>query len=128
MTMMQRSQRGATLVEFAMVVPIVIMLIVGAVEFGGATSAKATVTHAAREGVREYSLTQDASKGQSAARAAAPTLSSGSLTVSSSGCGDISDFGNEARTVVSYPYEISIPFVSMGVINLTSRGVMRCGG
>lgn len=45
-------ERGAALVEFALVFPVVIMLIVGMVTAGHAYNQKLQVTHATREGAR----------------------------------------------------------------------------
>jgi Flp pilus assembly protein TadG len=46
------SERGAALIEFALVFPLLIMLIVGMVTAGSAYNQKLQVTHAAREGAR----------------------------------------------------------------------------
>ena len=50
------SERGAVAVEFALIVPILVMLIFGIVEFGRGYNTKVTVTHAAREGARILAL------------------------------------------------------------------------
>lgn len=44
--------RGQALVEFALLLPVVMMLLLGIVEFGRAWQAKQTLTDAAREGAR----------------------------------------------------------------------------
>ena len=49
--------RGAAAVEFALVVPLLILLIFGAIEFGLDVNARTQVQNAAREGVRVASLT-----------------------------------------------------------------------
>lgn len=48
--------RGAAAVEFALVVPVLILLIFGSIEFGLAIQARTQVGNAAREGVRVASL------------------------------------------------------------------------
>ncbi len=48
--------RGAAAVEFALVVPALIVLIFGSIEFGLAVQARTMVGNAAREGVRVASL------------------------------------------------------------------------
>lgn len=55
--MMARRQRrfgnrGQALVEFALLLPLVMLLLIGIVEFGRAWQAKQTLTDAAREGAR----------------------------------------------------------------------------
>jgi Flp pilus assembly protein TadG len=124
----RRSQKGATMVEFAIVLPLLLMLVLGTVEFGRAYNAKISVTHAAREGVREYSLTQDAAAGSAAAYNAATSLDPDIMSVQSTGCSDVSDIGDPATTRVSYPFDFNIPFVNLDRINIRAEGVMRCGG
>ncbi len=51
----RKSQRGQSLVEFALVVPLIILLIVNAVNFGTYLYALITIANAARAGA-EYSL------------------------------------------------------------------------
>lgn len=51
-----RGERGAAAVEFALVVPLLIVLLFGIIDFGFAINRYAIVNNAAREGVREASL------------------------------------------------------------------------
>ena len=48
----RRDQRGASLVEFALVAPVLMMLIVGVLDAGVAYNQKQSISHAAREGAR----------------------------------------------------------------------------
>jgi Flp pilus assembly protein TadG len=47
-----RGTRGAQLLEFALVLPFLAVLLVGAIDFGGAYNVKHILTNAAREGAR----------------------------------------------------------------------------
>lgn len=47
-----RDDRGATLVEFALVVPIVLVLVIGCVDFARVLNASVTIQNASREGAR----------------------------------------------------------------------------
>jgi Flp pilus assembly protein TadG len=47
------SQKGAALVEFAFVLPILLILVFGIIEFGFLLYNKAVITNASREGARE---------------------------------------------------------------------------
>lgn len=49
--------RGAAAVEFAFIVPVLVVLIFGSIEFGLAVQARTMLGNAAREGVRVASLT-----------------------------------------------------------------------
>ena len=54
-----RSQKGATAVEFAIILPILILLIFGIIEFGFLLFDKAIITNASREGARAGIVFQD---------------------------------------------------------------------
>jgi len=47
-----RSERGASTVEFALLLPVLVLLLFGIFEFGLAYNSYLAVTHAAREGAR----------------------------------------------------------------------------
>ena len=51
-----RGDRGAAAVEFALVVPILLVVLFGIIDFGFAINRYSIVNNAAREGVREASL------------------------------------------------------------------------
>src|SRR5215469_14940436 len=50
------SERGAAAVEFALLLPLLVMLIFGMIDFGRAINAQITITQAAREGARVLAL------------------------------------------------------------------------
>ena len=52
----QRQRRGATVVEFALVAPVMFLFIFGIFEFGRMMMVQQAVTNAAREGCRKASL------------------------------------------------------------------------
>ena len=49
---LKKSEKGQSLVEFVLILPILIILILGVLEFGWMLNAKVTVNSAAREGAR----------------------------------------------------------------------------
>jgi Flp pilus assembly protein TadG len=55
-----RGQKGQALAEFALILPVLFLLIAGIIEFGRAWNIKQAVTDAAREGAR-YTVIVDAS-------------------------------------------------------------------
>jgi Flp pilus assembly protein TadG len=57
------SQKGAALVEFAIVLPILLVLVFGIIEFGFLLYNKAVITNASREGAREGILFADRTSG-----------------------------------------------------------------
>lgn len=59
---LKRNADGQALVEFSLVLPILIALILGMIEFGWVLNGKITLTSAAREGARFYAVSKDSSK------------------------------------------------------------------
>lgn len=117
-------QRGAAAVEFALVLPVLLLIMVGTVEFGRAYNAQISLTHAARETARDMAINHNWTKAQAAGRAAATSLqpSSMSFTTSSATC--------PKNTTVSITITYPLPTVT-GLIDdltLTSKAAMRCGG
>ena len=117
-------ERGAALIEAAIIMPLVIMLIFGLVAFGRAYNAKVTATHAAREGVRVLAVTGDNTAGETAAENAAAGLDAANLTVTSTVC----DPGDPTTLTVNYVFTYQIPVFGDRTVNISETGVMRCGG
>lgn len=57
---LKRSEKGQALVEFALILPILLGLILGMIEFGWILNGKLTLTNAAREGARAAVASEDA--------------------------------------------------------------------
>ncbi|MCP3975305.1 MAG: pilus assembly protein [bacterium] len=117
-------ERGAALIEAAILMPLVIMLIFGLIAFGRAYNAKVTATHAAREGVRVLAVTGDNTAGETAASNAAAGLDVSNLTVSSTACTP----GDPTTLTVNYVFTYQIPVFGDRTVNISETGVMRCGG
>lgn len=120
-----RADRGAVALEFALVLPLLILLVFGIYEFGRGYNAKITLTHAAREGVRDYSINGDASAAQTTAVNAAPALSGVSASVIDTCSGSPGDTAT-MRVSVSLPYDI--PLFRSGTWSIQEDATMRCGG
>ncbi|WP_439663377.1 TadE/TadG family type IV pilus assembly protein [Lentzea sp. HUAS TT2] len=125
--------RGATAVEVALLMPIVLVLVMGIVDFGWAVRAQITLTQAAREGVRVAALGQP----NPAARAtlAANGLSVG-VTVDACPAGEAPG-KSSAEVVVTHTYDFITPVGGLAglfggggfgsPIPLSATGVMPCG-
>lgn len=112
------------MVEFAIIAPLLLILVFGIIEFGRAYNTQNTLTHAAREGAREFAITQDAALGEAAAKNAATTLNPTQITATLSAC----DPGQPASVTLEYPFELHIAFFPVTNVTMQSEGVMRCGG
>lgn len=70
----RKSQRGAAALEFALVVPVLILLVFGIVDFGNVMNAQSVVANAAREGARSAALGASSTQAKSVASGAIATL------------------------------------------------------
>ena len=125
-----RGDRGATVVEFAFIVPLLIVLVLGIAEFGRAFQVSGTLSAAAREGVRVMALQNDPAAARAAVRNAAPALdpavTNAQITITPAACppGPVT---TTVRVTVTYPLPFITDFFGSGV-DLTGTGVMRCNG
>ncbi len=128
---MRRRDRGAAAVEFALVLPILIMLLLGVIEFGYAMFVQSTIAGAAREGARSLAITQSTSSAiQVAVSAAQPAVNiSGEVTADSSGCSSTPS----GLVTVSVAHTYSgigggLSWFFPSGLTIRGIGVMRCGG
>lgn len=132
-------ESGAVAVEFALIFPLLIVLVLGIAEFGRAFNIQVSLSEAGREASRYAAIhcsetTYSASNAQSAGIAAAPSvaLSASNITISYSGTGTCSS-GNNAVANVSYTtaWMTGFPALIPGMpssLTVKGTGVMRCGG
>ena len=126
------NERGAAAVEFALVAPLLLLMVLGIAEFGRAYHVQTTVSQAAREGVRVMALENNRDKAVTATKAAAPTLdpplTDSQISVSPTNCVASGTTPAATATVeVTYPLAFTTKLFGSGV-TLTGKGVMRCNG
>src|SRR5688572_14639591 len=125
------AERGATAVEFAFIVPLLILLVLGIAEFGHAFQVQGTLSAAAREGVRLMALQNDPAAARAAVRNAAATLDPGvtdaQISISPATCPTLNSGSTSVRLTIRYPMPYLTGFFGAGV-DLTGTGVMRCNG
>lgn len=127
--------RGTAAVEFALVLPVLLLIVFGIIDFGRALNAQITLTGAAREGVRLAALGYPDAAIQARVAAAAPGLSGLTATVTAScppGAGPSAD----AEVDVSYSFSFITPVGAVvgflggsgfgAPMELTAQGVMPC--
>lgn len=134
-----RDQRGAVAVEFALILPVLLLILFGTIEFGRVWSQYQVFQGAAREGARcaavaasSNCVIQDHINGASGAYTPATTASvrvgTGTIvaaTDSSAGCTDATK-GQDVRVYWSQPLAVDIPFWSNVTIITTIDGLFRC--
>ncbi len=120
--------RGAGLAEFALVLPILIMILFGIIEFGIAFNRAQAVEAAAREGARLASISTstsgDITARVNAALAGIPLQNPANVAVSPGGCA-----GREGQSVtvtVTTTHALNIPLIPLPVLNLSGQAVFRC--
>lgn len=125
-----RAERGAAAVEFALLLPVLVGLILGIIEFGYAFFVWGNVAGAAREGARNYSITKNETQAKSAAKSAFPDLVDGdiSITPAPSSC----KAPDSATVTVTYSYStltgLLEAITGATTLSLQGKGTMRCGG
>ena len=126
-----RGERGATAVEFAFIMPLLIVLVLGIAEFGRAFQVSGQLSAAAREGVRVMALQNDPAAARNAVRNAAPALdpavTNAQITITPASCPVTGTANTTVRLTVTYPMPFLTDFFGSGV-DLTGTGVMRCNG
>ena len=132
-----KNQRGATAVEFAIVFPLLILLMFGIIEFSVILYDKAMITNASREGARAGIITRSPGRLTDAEIQAVVQYYCGLYLVSfKSGAAPVttvartgSTFGSDLSVTVTYTYSfLALPqFVTglVGPMNLTARTVMK---
>jgi Flp pilus assembly protein TadG len=126
-----RDERGATAVEFAFIVPLLIVLVLGIAEFGHAFQVQGTLSAAAREGVRTMALQNDPAAARAAVRTAAasldPAITNAQITITPGACPELNGGNTSVRLTIRYPMPYLTGFFGSSV-DLTGTGVMRCNG
>lgn len=121
-------ERGAVAVEFALVAPVLIGLIVAVVEFSNAYNVQVSVTQASREAARTMAITKDDLQATAAGKAGAPSIDTGLLSF---------DYSEAACTTASPPPTAIVTVTYTGKsltgmfgpdLVLTGKGAMQCGG
>lgn len=126
--------RGATAVEFALVLPVLLLLVIGILEFGRAYHVQTTLSNAARDGVRVMALQDSTTAAKTRVIASASTLDldTSMITVAVEPSGPCSGAGSVANSTASvtieYPLELLSGFLPIDGLTLTGKGTMRCNG
>ena len=133
----RREERGSVVVEFALVLPIIVLLLFGMIEFGRGYNAKVQLTSAVREGARAVALNTDVNSDgvvdtddvSQATTGGAPGLEAGDIAVNVvTACGTNPPPGSNAQVEATYPFHYDIPMFRSATLTLSVKGVMRCGG
>jgi Flp pilus assembly protein TadG len=121
------TDRGAAAVEFALVMPLLLLILFAIIDFGRMLNTQITLTEAAREGARAAAYSQSVST-----RVAAATGNMPGVLTTTTACSASSEF---AQVELEVPFEFITPFAAIaqmfgsspsGAIDLSAKGVMAC--
>ncbi len=125
----RKNRRGAAVVEFAMVVPVFLLLVFGMIEFGRAVMVKQVLVNATREGARQAVLdgsTMADVRARVDVYLAASSINGATTTVTPNP--QAAAFGQPVAVTISVPFEevswLPVPQY-IGGTNLTASSVMR---
>jgi Flp pilus assembly protein TadG len=129
-------ERGAAAVEFAILFPVLVMMLFGIIDFGRLLYAQVTLTQAAREGARQDALANSlgisTSTIQSNTAAAATNLGLTASSVTVTPCPAGSTQTTQAVVQVKYTFSFSTPLISLvglpSTKTITGTGYMPCQG
>lgn len=116
------SERGSAAIEFALVLPLVLLVLLGSVEVVVIARTQLEVGHAAREGARQAATTPDVDRAVAAVRAtlAGPAASAARVSVERQ-----QHVGGTARVTVSVRHPVAVPLFGGFEVTLRSSAVMR---
>jgi Flp pilus assembly protein TadG len=118
------SERGQTITEFALILPIFIALLFGIIQFGIAFNNYVTLTDAARAGARKAAVSRNSNDPsgdcKAAVLAAAPNLDQSKLAPTVQ-CISSWDPGSDVEVDASYPYSINLFGFVVKSGNLTTQ-------
>ena len=120
---------GAAAVELALVLPLLLLLLFGIVDFGLMLNSQIVVTSAAREGARAYVFTGSETTAKARVASASSNLS-GTVNATVTPC-----TGGQVTVVTTYEYSFVTPLSAVAgffdgdlddTVTLTGKGVMSC--
>lgn len=116
-------ERGAALLEFAIVVPLLVTLVAGIVAVGRLHDTQVVLRSAARNGARTLALGADTATASAAISRSAPfTIDQMALTsCPATGVGD-------ATVTLAERVDVGMPFLGLGQRTVRATGVMPCPG
>ncbi|KKK36318.1 hypothetical protein WQ57_19710 [Mesobacillus campisalis] len=119
-----KSEKGQSLVEFALVLPILILVLFGIVDFGRVFHTYLTIDHAGREAARAASIGKTGPEAEQVA-----VNSGGSINLTTAHVNVTTGAsGTDARVVIDYPFSFITPVIGnllSGGFTITNTTVMR---
>ena len=122
------NKKGQTLVETALVLPIIILILMGIIDFGMMFNNYLIVGNASREGARNAAVGAADSEIVSIVETVSGTLDVSKITTEISPDESLRKKGDEVVVTVKYEYNLLTPVIGAffaGQVQLTGTSVMR---
>ena len=118
--------------EFALVLPVLLLIIFGIIDFGRMLYTKITLTEAAQVGARAGAISGQ-TQGEAQAKLATAGLDQSELQVGVVPCPSIPAPGDDATATLTFHFTFVTPLAALanlggGTIDLTSASVSPCVG
>jgi Flp pilus assembly protein TadG len=134
--MSKAAERGAVAVEFALLAPILVMLLLGIMEFARAYNVQVTLTNAAREGVRNMAINNVETNARTAAKNAAasvnPKLKDTDISFAFQEIPATTPAPTSCsagrQVTVTIKYSLTTMTGIAGPFGMAGKGTMLCGG
>jgi Flp pilus assembly pilin Flp len=122
-----KKEEGQSAIEFALVLPLILIVILIIIQIGIVVNAQLIITHAAREGARDGSVTNSNSKITESVKKTASTLDENSMSIYIKPPSN-RKIGDYITVIVKYNPPIIFPGIELvfpNSINLSSSATMR---
>ena len=122
-------ERGAAAVEFALVLPVLVLMLLGLIEFSILFNTQISLTNAAREGARSMAIHNNPATAKADAIAAAPSIINPKLVTANVAVNPPITCASGAKVTVTITYPAPLLTGFFGAtLPLAGKGVMLCGG
>ena len=123
-----KNQEGQALVEFALILPILLLLVMGILQFGMMLNSYLSIENASREGARAGIIGSSDSEIKSTVIATSPSLDPNIVIVTITPTEANRKSGETLTVKVTYNYILNVPIISSlfnNVIELNGQTSMR---
>lgn len=107
-----KNEKGQALVEFAIILPILLLLIMGILQFGMLINSYLTLENSSREGARLGIVGGTNSDIQNIVIKTAPTLDPSAITINITPSDGTRNSGDTLTINLTYNYKLTIPIIS----------------
>ncbi len=127
--MRMKKNKGQSLVETALILPVLLLLLTGIIDFGLLFNSYLVVSNASREGARQAAVGKTDTQIRSAAANAAASLDSDRLEILITPGEAARNTGNSVTVTVSYGYSMITPVIAAFFpdnFDIETSTTMRC--